>query len=265
MANLAALLACGLAMGLGAIGSGWGLGYAAQGALRAIARQPAKQADVFRYMLVGQAITETPAIFSLVVSLLLLFSADSVLSAPYSPAQCAIFLAAGLCIGAGSIGSGIGSGLVAHDALDGMSKNPSTQGQTLMFMLIGQAWAQTGGIFALVVALFLLNTGGFSGLSGAEDPLLWGVVPLSGGELAGAARYLASGIAMGFGATGSSIGIAYVGGRACLGISEYPEAAGKIKTAYFIGSATAQSPSVFSLIIALILLISGYFRPLRAP
>ena len=47
IANLAALLACGLAMGFGALGSGWGLGYTAQGALRALARQPASAQTLF--------------------------------------------------------------------------------------------------------------------------------------------------------------------------------------------------------------------------
>ncbi|MCC8107736.1 MAG: ATP synthase F0 subunit C [Planctomycetes bacterium] len=257
IANLAALLACGLAMGLGALGSGWGLGYTAQGALRALARQPGKQADIFRNMLVGQAITETPAIFSLVVAFLLYFSVDTVLEAPNSLAQCAVYLAAGICIGVGAIGSGIGSGLVANEALEGMSRNPRQQGQVVMLMLIGQAWAQTGGIFALVVSLFLMNTGGFSGLSAAGDWQLLGFIPVSGGELVGAARFAGAGIAMGFGAIGSSIGIAYVGGMACRAVASFPDAAGKVKTAYFIGSATAQSPSVFSLIIALILLITG--------
>ena len=65
-ANAAALLASGLAMGFGAIGSGFGLGYVANGALRALARQPSRQPLFFRNMLVGQAITATPAIFSLV-------------------------------------------------------------------------------------------------------------------------------------------------------------------------------------------------------
>ncbi|MCD8138228.1 MAG: ATP synthase F0 subunit C [Planctomycetaceae bacterium] len=257
IANLAALLACGLAMGLGALGSGWGLGYTAQGALRALARQPAKQSDIFRTMLVGQAITETPAIFSLVVSFLLYFSVGKALEAPDSLAQCAVYLAAGICIGVGAIGSGIGSGLVAHEAIDGMSRNPSTQGQVVMLMLIGQAWAQTGGIFALVVSLFLLNSGGFAALSTVADPHIFGLIPLSGGELVGMARYLGSGLAMGFGAIGSSIGIAYVGAMACRTVADRPSAAARIKTAYFIGSATAQSPSVFSLIIALILLIRG--------
>ena len=257
IANLAALLACGLTIGLGALGSGWGLGYAARGALRALPRQPSRRSDIFRYMLVGQAITETPAIFALVVSFLLFFAADRVLEAPYSLAQTSVFLAAGLCMGVGAIGSGIGSGLVAKEALEGMSRNPSGQGQVAMLMLIGQAWAQTGGIFALVVSLFLLNSGGFNTLSTIGDYRLLELIPISGGELVGAARYLGSGIAMGFGAIGSSLGIAYVGGMACRSISDYPEAGARIKTAYFIGSATAQSPSVFSLIIALILLIRG--------
>ncbi len=257
LANIAALLACGLAMGLGALGSGWGLGYAARGSLRALARQPFKQADIFRTMLVGQAITETPAIFSLVVSFLLFFASERVLEAPWSMGQTAAFLAAGICMGVGAIGSGIGSGLVAKESLEAMSRNPSSQGQVLMLMLVGQAWAQTGGIFALVVSLFLLNSGGFAGLSAASDYHIWALIPLSGNELVAAARYVGSGLAMGFGAIGSSIGIAYVGGMACRSISLYPDAGARIKSAYFIGSATAQSPSVFSLIIALILLIRG--------
>ncbi|MCC8181096.1 MAG: ATP synthase F0 subunit C [Planctomycetes bacterium] len=257
IANLAALLACGLAMGLGALGSGFGLGHTARGALRAMARQPSRHAELFRNMLIGQAITETPAIFSLVVSFLLFFAADRALEAPFSPAQAAMFLAAGICIGVGAIGSGIGSGLVAREALEGMSRNPSSQGQVLMLMLVGQAWAQTGGIFALVVSLFLMNSGGFASLSAPTDMHIFGLIPISGGELAGIGRYLGAGLAMGFGAIGSSLGIAYVGGMACRSIADVPEAGPRIKSAYFIGSATAQSPSVFSLIIALILLISG--------
>ena len=257
IANLAALLACGFAMGIGALGSGWGLGYAARGALRALARQPYRQSDIFRTMLVGQAVTETPAIFSLVISFLLFFSVEKAMDAPNSPSQIAVFLAAGLCIGIGAIGSGVGSGIVAKEAIDGISKNPSSQGQVTMLMLIGQAWAQTGGIFALVISLFLLNVGGFAGLSGASDYHLLSLVPVSGDEIVGVARYIGAGMSMGIGAVGSSLGIAYVGAMACRSVATFPVAAARVKTAYFIGSATAQSPSVFSLIIALILIMQG--------
>lgn len=257
IANIAALLACGIAMGLGALGSGWGLGHTAQGALRAVARQPAKTPDIFRNMLVGQAITETPAIFSLVVSFLLYFSVDKILEAPNSPAQAAAFLGAGLCIGVGAIGSGIGSGLVAREALEGLSRNPASHGQVLMLMLVGQAWVQTGVIFALVVSLFLLNSGSLASLSSQSDYHLFATIPLSGGELVAAARFIGSGFAMGFGAIGSALGIAYVGGMACRSLADYPAASGRIKAAYFIGSAITETPAIFSLVIALILLLKG--------
>ncbi len=257
IANLAALLACGLAMGFGAMGSGWGLGYTAFGALRAMARQPKHSSLLFRNMLVGQAITETPAIFSLVIAFLLFFNVDKHLDAPYSTAQAAAFIAAGLYIGLGSIGSSIGSGVVAREAIDAMSKNPAQQGQVMLFMLIGQAWAQTGGIFALVIALLLVNSGGFSSLSSPADFHIWSLIPLSAAEITTTGRYLGAGIAMGFGAIGSSIGIAFVGAKACSSIAYNPDADSRIKTAFFVGSATAQSPSIFSLIIALILMVSG--------
>ena len=75
--------------------------------------------------------------------------------------------------------------------------------------------------------------------------------------IANLAALLGCGLAMGFGAIGSSVGIAYIGCSACRSIADVPEAATRIRSTYFIGSATAQSPSVFALIIALILLIRG--------
>lgn len=244
-------------MGFGAIGSGWGLGYTANGSLRGIARQPHHSGLLFRNMLVGQAITETPAIFSLVVSFLLYFRVDAHLESPYSAAQAAAFLAAGLCMGIGAIGSGIGSGLVAHSAIQAVSRNPASQGQVTVFMLIGQAWSQTGSIFALVISLLLLGGGGFSTLSSADDPHLWSLIPVSAGEIVTTARFLGAGIAMGFGAIGSSIGSAFVGAQACRALAEAPESGMKIKTVYFIGSAASGTPVIFSLVVALILVIRG--------
>lgn len=254
IASLAAYLGAGLAMGVGAIGSGWGLGYASYGALRGIARQPAYNSTLFRNMLIGQAITETPAIFSLVIAFMLFFAAGSTLDAPYSPSQAAVFIVTGLCIGLGSIGAGAGSGIVAHHALDATSQAPSTNSSNLLFMLIAQAWAQTGGIFALIVALLLLNTRGFNNLSAPTDPRILGLFPISGGEILAIGKYLGVGLSMGFGAIGSSAGIALVGGQACMSMVQNPESATKVRTLFFIGAAIAESPTIFALIISLILL-----------
>ena len=69
----AALLGAGLAMGLGAIGPGVGEGFAAGKACEAIGRRPEEAGLLTRTMLVGQAVSESTGIYSLVVALLLMF------------------------------------------------------------------------------------------------------------------------------------------------------------------------------------------------
>ncbi|MBN2125410.1 MAG: ATP synthase F0 subunit C [Deltaproteobacteria bacterium] len=68
-----ALLGAGIAMGLGAIGPGVGEGFAAGKACEAIGRKPEEAGLLTRTMLVGQAVSESTGIYSLVVALLLLF------------------------------------------------------------------------------------------------------------------------------------------------------------------------------------------------
>ena len=67
------LLGAGIAMGLGAIGPGVGEGFAAGKACEAIGRKPQEAGLLTRTMLVGQAVSESTGIYSLVVALLLLF------------------------------------------------------------------------------------------------------------------------------------------------------------------------------------------------
>jgi len=68
-----AFLAAGIAMGLGAIGPAVGEGMAAAKALEAIGRNAKEAGLLTRTMLVGQAVTESTGIYSLVIALLLLF------------------------------------------------------------------------------------------------------------------------------------------------------------------------------------------------
>ncbi|MCK4463025.1 MAG: ATP synthase F0 subunit C [Candidatus Omnitrophica bacterium] len=71
----AALLGAGLCMGIGAIGPGMGEGYIGGRACEAIARQPEMQGVLVRTMLLADAIAETTGIYSLIISILLLFVA----------------------------------------------------------------------------------------------------------------------------------------------------------------------------------------------
>lgn len=65
-------------------------------------------------------------------------------------------LGAGLAIGAGAIGPGIGVGLVVMGALQAIGRNPDAQGQLQTIMFIGIAFAEAIAIYALVISFILL-------------------------------------------------------------------------------------------------------------
>jgi len=67
------LVAMGLAMGLGVIGPGIGIGIVAGKAIEAMGRNPEMEGTVRTYMLLGIAFTEGLAIFALVVALIIRF------------------------------------------------------------------------------------------------------------------------------------------------------------------------------------------------
>jgi F-type H+-transporting ATPase subunit c len=68
-----ALLGAGVCMGFGAIGPGVGEGYAAGRACEGVSRNPEKSDLITRTMLIGQAVSESTGIYSLVVALLMMF------------------------------------------------------------------------------------------------------------------------------------------------------------------------------------------------
>ena len=65
-------------------------------------------------------------------------------------------LGAGLAMGFGAIGPGIGDGIVAKNANEAVGKSPKHMGLLTRTMIIGQAISETTGIYALVVALILI-------------------------------------------------------------------------------------------------------------
>ena len=70
----AAYLGAGICMGFGAIGPGVGEGFAAGKACEGISRRPEEYSNLFRTMLIGQAVSESTGIYSLVMALVLIFA-----------------------------------------------------------------------------------------------------------------------------------------------------------------------------------------------
>jgi len=74
-AEAAKLLGAGIAMGVGALGPGIGLGMLLGKAYESIARQPEVSGDIRTNMFIGIGVTEAVALYAFVVALILVFVA----------------------------------------------------------------------------------------------------------------------------------------------------------------------------------------------
>ncbi len=235
--SLAAYIGGGLAMGLGAIGAAIGEGYTAAQANVAVSRDPKNSGEIFKNMLVGQAVAESASIFALVIAILLLF-----LDVPTPTLlKAAALFGAGISMGFGAIGSGIGSGYPGGNACIGIARQPAVASQLTTNMLIGSAVCQTPAIFSMVVALMLI----FINFGNAPLFPTW-------------AAYLGAGISMGLAAIGSGYGGGLAAGASCEGIARHPRTAANVTTIMLVGQAVAQTPSIFGLLVSFILMFKSF-------
>lgn len=66
------------------------------------------------------------------------------------------YLAAGLAVGLGAIGPGIGEGIAASRALEAIGRNPEASSKIVPLMFASMAVAESTAIYALVIALIIL-------------------------------------------------------------------------------------------------------------
>ena len=155
----ALILACsaigaGLAM-IAGIGPGIGQGYAAGKGAEAVSKNPKNGKQSMMVMLLGAAVAETSGILALVVALIILYGN------PLVNIQMGTIIVMASAIGAGfsmiaGVGPGIGQGYAAGKATEAVGKRPSLQSTIVRTMFLGQAVAQTTGIYALIISLVLL-------------------------------------------------------------------------------------------------------------
>jgi F0F1-type ATP synthase membrane subunit c/vacuolar-type H+-ATPase subunit K len=235
--RLSAYAGGGIAMGFGAIGAAIGEGYTAAQANLAVSRNPRISGDIFKNMLVGQAVAESASIFALVIAILLLFL--DLPGANYL--KSAAVFGAGLAMGFGAIGSGIGSGLPGGQCCLGISRQPAAASRLTTNMLIGSAVCQTPAIFSMVVALMLI----FMDFSRAPLQPTW-------------AALIGAGLSTGLAAIGSGYGGGMAAGASSEGIARNPESVANVTTTMLVGQAVAQTPSIFGLLVSFILLFRAF-------
>ncbi len=68
------MIAAGIGMGLGAVGTGIGQGFAVKGACEGVARNPGASGKILTTMMIGLAMIESLAIYVFVVAMIILFA-----------------------------------------------------------------------------------------------------------------------------------------------------------------------------------------------
>jgi F0F1-type ATP synthase membrane subunit c/vacuolar-type H+-ATPase subunit K len=230
---VAAYAGGGICMGLGAVGAAIGEGYTAAWANLATSRNSELSPDIFKNMLVGQAVAESASIFALVIAILLLFL--DVQGAALIKA--AALLGAGICMGLGALGSGIGSGFPGGQACFGIARQPAVTSRLTTNMLIGSAVSQTPAIFSMVVALMLI----FIDFSAMPFHPGW-------------AALIGAGLSTGLAAIGSGYGGGLAAGASCEGLARQPLTVAPLTTTMLVGQAVSQTPSIFGLLVSFILM-----------
>ncbi|MEA1959263.1 MAG: ATP synthase F0 subunit C [Chloroflexota bacterium] len=65
-------------------------------------------------------------------------------------------LAAGLAMGFGAIGPGVGIGILGMGAMQALGRNPEARGPIMTNMILAIAFAEAVAIYALIVAILLI-------------------------------------------------------------------------------------------------------------
>lgn len=148
------LIGAGLSIGLGCIGPAIGLALFAKSACEALGVNRDAYNKIFSFTLISEAIIETPIIFSLVISMMLLYlvpilESENVLSG-------IAFLSAALCTGIGTVGPGLSSGRTAAQACSQIGIYPDEYSTLSRASMFAQGLIETSAIYALLIGFALI-------------------------------------------------------------------------------------------------------------
>ena len=69
--------------------------------------------------------------------------------------EAAKMIGAGLAMGLGALGPGVGIGILGYGAMQALGRNPEARGPIMTNMILAIAFAEAIGIYALIIAIIL--------------------------------------------------------------------------------------------------------------
>lgn len=153
LAECLQLIASGVCIGVGSIGPAIGLAHFAKTACRSIGVNREAYNKLFSFMLVSQAMIETPIIFSLVIAMLILMTP---LPAAYAMTKSIALCAAALCVALGMFAPGISAGRTTSASCEQIAHNPELYETFFKLSMISQGFIDTSAIYVLLISLMLI-------------------------------------------------------------------------------------------------------------
>lgn len=218
---------------ISSISVGLGEGLISWSALDAMDRQPRAKDDIMRVAIIGMTLVETVAILGLLISILLFIytNAESMNEFTYY-SEIGIIAAMGIT----GLTVGLASTFPAQAACNAVARQPFFAHRISAFMLLAQVLIQTPMISAFLVSLFIQGQAN------------------SAAHMSDSLRLIASGLCVGIGGIGPAIGLSAFAKAAVNGLGKNTKAYDKLLSFTFISEALIETPIIFCLIIATILL-----------
>lgn len=155
LAEALRLIASGLCIGIASIGPSYGLALFSGQVCTGIGINRNAYSSLLSSTPINAAIIESPLIFSLLVSFLILRTSTKTADPLLIGLTC---LAAALCMGFSTIGTGISSGKIAASSSKQIALTPHHASLLSKTGLFAQALIETSAIYGLVIAIFLITT-----------------------------------------------------------------------------------------------------------
>ena len=147
------IIASGLSLSLGSIGPIIGLSKFAESACKGVGVNREAYSKLLSFTIISEALIETPLVFALIISLLII----SISPANFTLLKAIAAIAAALATGLSNIAPGISSGRAATSASLEIAKNPSLAPVLSKTSLIAQGLIDSFAIYGWAIALFLLT------------------------------------------------------------------------------------------------------------
>jgi len=148
------LIASGLCVGIGSIGPAIGLSVFAKAAITSLGKNTKAYDKLLSFTFISEALIETPVIFCLLIAVTLLFAVPHSATDPLINGI--IFLAAGLCTGLGTLGTGISSGITAAAACTQIGNNPDAYNIISRTSILAQSLIETIVLYTVILSLLMI-------------------------------------------------------------------------------------------------------------